>query len=150
MIRVVESIEIQRPVEAVFGLIADFRRMPEWRGMCVGARLEDEGGVATGTRVTVTEKFLANRFDVPLVVTEYAPPRVLAMRSGEGGPFQVENRIELIPTALGTRLTGTFTGDTASFYKMAEPVLKRSFRANVRKDLSGLKRILESEVSVTV
>ena len=150
MIHVVESIEIERPMEAVFGLITDFGRMPEWMGLCVRARVEDEAGVRMGALVTVTERFVASHFDLPLVVTEYAPPRVLAMRSREGGPFQVENHIELIPIALGTRLTGTFTGDTSSFYKIAEPVLKRSFRANVRKDLSALKRLLESEANLTV
>jgi ribosome-associated toxin RatA of RatAB toxin-antitoxin module len=149
MPNIVESIEIERPADAVFELVANIDRMPEWIGTCVAVRVEDAGPVGLGTRFTSTSKFIYNRFDIPFVITEYAPPRALAMRSREGGPFTVENRLELTPTAVGTRLTGTFAGDTTSFYKLAEPVLRRAFRARVRQDLKALKRALEAEVSVT-
>jgi uncharacterized membrane protein len=149
MARIVDSIEIERPADAVFELIANLERMPEWIGTCVAVRIEDAGAVGLGTRFTSTSKFIFNRFDIPFVITEYTAPRVLAMRSREGGPFMVENRIELAPTAVGTRVTGTFTGDTTSFYKLAEPVLIRAFRERVRQDLKVLKRALEARVSVS-
>ncbi len=149
MPRIVESIEIERPAGAVFELIANLDRMPEWIGTCIAVRVEDTGPVGLGTRFTSTSKFIYNRFDIPFVISEYAPPRVMAMRTREGGPFMVENRIELTPTAVGTRLTGTFAGDTSSFYKLAEPVLRRAFRARVRQDLQALKRALEAQVSVS-
>src|SRR5712692_3180750 len=148
MTRIVESIEIERPPDAVFELIANLQRMPEWIGTCVAVRIEDAGAMRPGKRFTSTSKFIFSRFDIPFVITEYVPARVLAMRSREGGPFRVVNRIELTPTALGTRVTGTFVGDTTSFYKLAEPVLTRAFRERVRQDLKGLKRALEAEVSV--
>ena len=147
MIQVVESIEIERPAELVFGLMADVRRMPEWVGTCVGVRLEDEGAVGLGTRFTVTSKFIFRRFDIPFVLAEYAPPRALAMQVRQGGPFKAENRIELTRTEVGTRVTGTFTGDTSSFFKLAEPVLTRAFRERVRQDLRALQRTLEERVS---
>jgi uncharacterized membrane protein len=149
MTRIVESIEIERPADAVFELIANLERMPEWIGTCIAVRIEDAGPAGLGTRFTSTSKFIFNRFDIPFVITEYTPARVLAMRSREGGPFMVENRIELTPTAVGTRVTGTFTGDTTSFYKVAEPVLRRAFRERVRQDLKVLKRALEAHVSVS-
>lgn len=149
MTHIIESIEIARPADAVFDLIANLRRMPEWVGTCMAVRIEDAGTVGLGTRFTSTSKFIYSRFDIPFVITEYVPPRVLAMRSREGGPFVVENRIELTPTEVGTRVTGTFSGDTTSFYKLVEPVLTRAFRKRVRQDLKVLKRALEAEVSVT-
>ncbi len=149
MTRVVESIEIERPADAVFELIANLHRMPEWIGTCVAVRIEDAGTIGLGTRFTSTSKFIFSRFDIPFVIIEYVPPRAFAMRAREGGPFMVENRIELTPTAVGTRVTGTFVGDTTSFYKLAEPVLMRAFRARVRQDLRQLKHALEAEVSVT-
>lgn len=149
MIQVVESIEIERPARAVFELVANIQRMPEWIGTCVAVRVEDAGVIGLGTRFTATSKFIYNRFDIPYVITEYDPPHALVMRSREGGPFMVENRIELSSTAVGTRLTGTFTGDTTSFYKLAEPVLSSAFRQRVRQDLRALKRTLEVQVSVT-
>ncbi len=148
MIRVVEAIEIERPADAVFELIANLQRMPEWLSTFAAVRVEDKGAVGLGTRFTATSKFIF-RYEVPLVITEYAPPRALTMRGREGGPFMVENRIELTPTAVGTRVTGTFTGDSASFFKLAEPVLARAFRQRVRQDMHGLKRALEAEVVMT-
>src|SRR5712692_3306759 len=144
MTRVVESIEIERPADAVFELIANLHRMPEWIGTCVAVSVEDAGAVGLGTRFTSTSKFIFSRFDIPFVIIEYVPPRVFAMRTREGGPFVVENRIELTPTAVGTRVIGTFVGDTTSFYKLAEPILTRAFRARVRQDLRHLKRALEA------
>ncbi len=148
MIRVVESIEIERPAEAVFELIANLHRMPEWLSTFATVRVEDTAAVGLGTRFTATSRFIF-RYEVPLVITEYDPPRALTMRGREGGPFMVENRIELTSTAVGTRLTGTFTGDSAAFFKLAEPVLTRAFRQRVRQDMKGLKRALEAEVVVT-
>ncbi len=150
MSHIVESIEIARSADAVFEMIADLPRMPEWIGTCVAVRVEDPGAVGLGTRFTSTSKFIFSRFDIPFVITEYAPARVLAMRTREGGPFLVENRIELAPTAVGTRVTGTFIGDTTSFYRLAEPVLTHAFRERVRQDLRKLKRTLEAEVSVSL
>ena len=149
MTHIVESIEIDRPANAVFDLIANLQRMPEWIGTCTAVRIEDRRAVGLGTRFTTTSKFIYSRFDIPFVITDYIPPRVLAMRSREGGPFLVENRIELTPTEVGTRVTGTFDGDTTSFYKLLEPVLTRAFRERVRQDLKILKQALEVEVSVT-
>jgi uncharacterized membrane protein len=149
MPRIVESIEIERPADVVFELIANLERMPEWIGTCIAVRIEDAGAIGLGTRFTSTSKFIFNRFDIPFVITEYTAARVLAMRSREGGPFTVENRIELTPTAVGTRVTGTFSGDTTSFYKLAEPVLTRAFRERVRQDLKVLKRALEARVGVS-
>lgn len=149
MSRIIESIEIDRPAEAVFHLVGNVERMPEWIETCLDVRLEDERPVGIGTRFTFTSKFIFNRFEIPYVITEYASPRVLRLRSRDGGPFAVEIRIELTPMAVGTRVTGTFTGDTTGFYKLAEPVLTRAFRARVREDLRTLKRTLEAEVSVT-
>jgi uncharacterized protein YndB with AHSA1/START domain len=149
MAPIVESIEIERPPDAVFELIANLHRMPEWIGTCVAVRIEDAGAIGPGTRFTSTSKFIFSRFDIPFLITEYVPACLLAMRSREGGPFMVENRIELTPAAVGTRVTGTFTGDTTSFYKLAEPVLTRAFRARVRQDLKVLKRTLEAQVSVS-
>ena len=147
MPRIIESIEIERSADAVFELVANVERMPEWIGTCVGVRIEDERAVGIGTRFTATSKFIFNRFEIPFLITEFAPSHGLTIRSREGGPFAVENRIELTPTAAGTRVTGTFTGDTTSFYKLAEPILRRAFRERVRQDLRALKRILEARVS---
>lgn len=149
MTHIIESIEIERPADAVFDVIANLKRMPEWVGTCIEVRIEDAGTIGLGTRFTSTSKFIYSRFDIPFVITEYVPPRVLAMRSREGGPFMVEIRIELTPTRVGTRVTGTFDGDTTSFYKLVEPVLTRAFRERVRQDLKVLKRALEAAVSVT-
>jgi uncharacterized protein YndB with AHSA1/START domain len=149
MFHVVESIELERPADAVFELIANLERMPEWIGSCVGTRVEDPGAIGLGTRFTATSKFMSSSFDFPFVITEYAPPRTLAMQAREGGRFMVVNRAEVTPTAAGTRVTAIFTGDTAGFYKLAEPVLVRGFRRSVRQNLIGLKRILEAEVGVT-
>ena len=149
MTHLVESIEIERPADEVFELIANIHRMPEWVGTCVAVRVEDLGPIGLGTRFTSTSKFIFNRFDIPFVITEYVPGRTFAIRSREGGPFQAENRVELEPTAVGTRVTGTFVGDTTGFYKLAEPVLTRAYRERVRQDLRVLKRALEAEVRVT-
>lgn len=148
MFNVVASIEIERPTAAVFDLIGNIRRMPEWIDSCVAVRVEKRGPIGAGTQFTHTSKFINRRFEIPFLLTEFEPPRVLTMRTREGGPFMTENRVELAPTGTGTRVTATFSGDATRFYKLAEPVLTRAFEKRVRQSLRTLKQALEADVSV--
>ena len=87
--RVVESIEINRPVEEIFSYAADPKHFPEWSGIILEVQQEAPGSLREGDRFTTVSKFLGRRFETPFEVTAHEPNRQNSHRS-TGGPLPQE------------------------------------------------------------
>lgn len=96
------EIEIQAPIEKVWGLISDFRRMPQWSPQC--RWMKPLGAVRPGTRTININRRGLMFWPTSSVITEFVPQQKLAFRV-------TENRTvwsyELAQTADGTRVTET-------------------------------------------
>ena len=64
MIKVDESIIIQRAVEEVFAFVADQRNAPEWQAGLLEVRRTDEGPLGVGATHAVVRKFMGRRMEV--------------------------------------------------------------------------------------
>jgi hypothetical protein len=87
--RVVESIEINRPVEEIFSYAADPKHFPEWSGIILEVQQEAPGSLREGDRFTTVSRFLGRRFEMPFEVTAHEPNRQHSHRS-TGGPLPQE------------------------------------------------------------
>lgn len=96
------EIDIKAPVDKVWGLISDFRRMPQWSPQC--RLMKPLGAVRPGTRTLNINRRGYLFWPTTSVITEFVPQRKLAFRV-------TENRTvwsyELEPTVDGTRVTET-------------------------------------------
>lgn len=93
-------IDIDAPVEKVWDLITDLRRMPEWSPQC--RLMKPLGPLRAGTRTVNFNR--RNRLFWPTTstVTEVVPQRKFAWRVNENNTIW---SYELEPIATGTRVT---------------------------------------------
>jgi hypothetical protein len=82
---IVHSVEISRSLEDVFACLSDFSRFAEWQEGLVSTRLEGDGPVKVGSRVTQTRRVGGGERTMTSEVTEYSPPRSYAASTGRSG-----------------------------------------------------------------
>lgn len=85
MKRVERSATIPAPPSEVFDYLSDLDRLSEWQAGVVSARRTSPGEMGTGATALVTREIMGNRVEAPLTVTEYEPPRRLAIGSEVSG-----------------------------------------------------------------
>lgn len=93
------EIDINAPVDKVWSLISDFKRMPEWSPQC--RLMKPLGAVRPGTRTINFNRRGRMFWPTSSVITEFVPERKLAFRVSENRTVW---SYELEPTANGTRV----------------------------------------------
>ncbi len=94
------EIEIDAPVDKVWGLISDLNRMPQWSPQC--RKMKALGPIRPGTRTLNLNRRGMLFWPTTSTITEVIPERKLAFR------VDINHTVwtyELEPTATGTRVT---------------------------------------------
>ena len=136
--RVEESIEIRRPPQRVWDVVADPANDPRW---CPKVRSVE--AVGSG-RWTVVHKPVPLRPPVELSLEqlELDPPARLRLREEDDvSVFAVEYRLEA--TASGTRFTQTSEFEWKRLPRFLHGTFARGVRRDVRAQLRALKELLE-------
>ena len=135
------TVMIRRPIEEVFGFLAQFENVPKWNYAIVETRKVSEGPVGVGTiyhQVWSVPSRSEERFEV----TVYNPPRHLEIQ-GQLGPFPSRLSYALDALPEGTRVTNTveleLRGPGRLLGRVAVPRVRDAVAANLRK----LKEMLE-------
>jgi len=85
MKRVERQATIEAPPDEVFAYLSDLEKLSEWQAGVVSAHRTSEGPMDVGATALVTREILGNRVEAPLTVTEYDPPRRMAIGSEVSG-----------------------------------------------------------------
>jgi uncharacterized protein YndB with AHSA1/START domain len=135
------TVMIRRPIEEVFGFLADFENIPKWNYAIVETHKVSEGPVGVGTiyrQVRSAPSRSQERFEV----TAYNPPRQLELQ-GQLGPFPSRLAYALDALPEGTRVTNSveleLRGPGRLLGRVAVPRVRDAVAANLRK----LKELLE-------
>lgn len=129
-----ESIEIARPVEAVYAIIRDLERAPDWQDSL------ESVDVQAGKEV---RNFGGRRQKSTFVIQEDDPPRRLAITS-EGGPASVRATFELQPSGDGTRVDLALEIELHGVARFARGIVKGAAQRGAHGDLQRLKELAES------
>jgi uncharacterized membrane protein len=151
VIRVEESVELNRPVQEVFSYTTNPENFPEWAATVIEVRQEDAPGEEEdplnreGERFTLMQQALGRRFEAPFEVIAYEPNRRYAHRSTEGHPVSVtmDFTYEQVSSE-GTRFTPRIEAEPGGFFGLVGPVLERVIRRQMRANLETLKDLLEA------
>jgi uncharacterized membrane protein len=134
-VKVEESIEIDRPREEVYAVIADLERGPEWQPSLV--RVD----AARGTEVRrIGGQEREARFDV----TRDEPPRLFEIVS-RTGPVRASARFELEPVESGTGVDFSLVLELGGALRLAGRMIRGRAEHEARGNLERLKKLLEAE-----
>lgn len=146
MVRIEESVTIERPIEEVFNYLTTIERQPEWVTSMQRSTLTSDGPVGEGTTFRQTVKLVGRTIDADMTVTAYQPPHRYEFE-GRSGPMQARIRFDLTPEGNGTRIVQTLDGEAEGVFKLADPILARTVGKQFQADLETLKSLLESGVA---
>jgi uncharacterized membrane protein len=151
VMRVEESIVIDRPAEAVFGFLSVRGNDPVWMASVTESEwLDPAAPMGVGRRGRMVMQAMGRREFLD-EVTEYEPGRRIAHRS-VAGPMVIHTACLAEPVGSACRaivlyeperLPGGVVG------KLTAPLTARMVRRTFRADLARLKDILEAEAEVT-
>jgi carbon monoxide dehydrogenase subunit G len=79
MQRVERRARIAAPPTEVFAYLADLGNLAEWQSGVISAERTTDGPMGVGSEVRVVRELLGQRITAPLKITEYDPPRRLAI-----------------------------------------------------------------------
>ena len=96
------QIDINAPVEKVWALVSDLRRMPQWSPQC--RVMKALGPLCQGTRTVNLNRRNRMFWPTTSTVTEVIPEKKLAFRVHQNGTIW---SYELEPTDTGTRIVET-------------------------------------------
>jgi hypothetical protein len=135
------TVMIGRPIEEVFGFLADFENIPRWNYAIVETRKVSKGPVGVGT-IYRQVRSVPSRSEERFEVTAYDPPRQLEIQ-GQLGPFPSRLSYALDAVPEGTRVTNSvelqLRGPGRLLGRVAVPRVRDAVAANLRK----LKELLE-------
>ena len=135
------TVMIRRPIEDVFGFLADFENLPKWNYAISETLKISQGPVGVGTiyqQVRSIPSRSAERFEV----TAYDPPRQLEIR-GQLGPFPSRLAYALDSIPEGTRVTNAVELELRGPGRLLGPVAVPRVREAVATNLQKLKELLE-------
>jgi Polyketide cyclase / dehydrase and lipid transport len=139
-----KSIEIVRPLEAVFAFVADPHNDPIWCPKVKSVeRQEDREAVGPGSRFSVIHRpvpFLpARQMDYTLI--EWDPPREIVWQEDDGHD-QITVTYLLQPTQTGTRFAQRDDATLAA-PRLLHPIMRIGIGVDIAGQLKRLRRHLE-------
>lgn len=144
MIKIEQSVVINRPIEGVFTMLTDVDRWEQWAGELSEVKKTSEGPLGVGSTFIGVVKLLGRRMENTHEVTEYEPSRKFGFKI-TSGPVPGEGGFTFESVAGGTKVSLAFEAEPGGFFKVAEPVFARTAQRQWETNLATLKDLLEAQ-----
>jgi len=139
---IVESIEIEQPPSKVFDYVTNMNNLPQWELNCVEAEQTSTGSMGVGTTCRGINRAVGQKMSWTSKTTEYEPDRRCSLVVTAGNS-RIHERQIFEPTNTGTRFTQVYDMKAGGLLRLISPILVRSMRTQMKKNLSNLKSVLE-------
>ena len=145
MISLKEVIEVQRPIEACFRYVADFRTAVEWDATALSASKSTEEPVGLGSEFSLICRAGPTTVSIQYTIVEYTPWQSVVL-DGKSRWFTVRDVITFDPRDANTTRV-TYCADFTYRFGLRTLAQKTeaAMRAMGRKSLRGLARALQDD-----
>jgi hypothetical protein len=133
------DVEVARPRDQVFDLMADARNEPSWNSQVSRTELISDEPIGNGTEFTTTNRGQ----EYVAIITSYDRPNRLAY-SVVGKTMEIVASMELADSAGGTRLKGQFDLQPKGFMKLMMPLMSGAVRKDFPKQFASFKTFCEA------
>jgi uncharacterized membrane protein len=141
MVGIEASVTVNRALSDVFRYVQNNENAMNWMSGLLDVRMTNNMSGVGKTWVDIVQ-VLGRRVEVESRVTEFDPEKLIGFKS-TSGPFPLEGRFEFEPAGAGTKVTYSLRGEPGGFFKLAEPLVKRSVQRQWETNLANLKDMLE-------
>jgi len=140
MQRVEQSARIPAPPSEVFAYVSDLDNLAQWQSGVVSARMTSDGEMGVEATAVVARELMGQRLDAPLTVSEYDPPRRLAIDSEVSG-VKAHATLDLAPADDGEATDLTFAMEIRGSMLTAfmEPMIASAAKGDIGASLERLQ-----------
>ena len=143
--RIIHSVRIARPVDAVWAIVADPDTHTRWRSALKEFRQVSDGPLAVGSRIREVLEWRGRTIEIDDVVTGFEPPYRFAVH-GEWKAAEFDLDLLLLP--LGddaTEVTFDWPLRPKTLpMKIAAPFLRRTMERATAEEAESLRRLAEN------
>ncbi|MFQ6089520.1 MAG: SRPBCC family protein [Candidatus Methanofastidiosia archaeon] len=144
MVKIEQSVVINRPVEEVFTFLSNPENELQYRSSLLEAEQTSEGPMGVGTTFREVEKFIGKRIESTYEVTEYETNKKYSFKTISGpAPGEVSMSFESVEG--GTKVSFAMDFEIGGLFKLAKPVVIRMTKKQVDDEVSNLKDLLEAQ-----
>jgi uncharacterized membrane protein len=137
---------IQRPVEDVYNYVTTLEEWPKWRSDVVEGRMLTEGPLRVGAQGRGVGVLLGRRITIDVEITALEPAAAFGYRP-IAGPLRTNNLYTFKSQDGGTLIVLTDEIRMKGFARILEPLMPGLVRSGYRKNLEGLKSVLEARTA---
>ena len=146
MLRVEQSVFINKPVEQVWNFLTDFQNTPKWDIGVLETKQTSAGAAGLGTTFQNIGPFLGRTSVREYRVTEIELNKKVTVKLIT--PSKLIKKAEVSyafePANNGTKLTTTGGIEFNGFFKLIQPILLRRAESDSQGDLDNLRHLLEA------
>ncbi len=143
MIKMEQSIIINRPVEEVWKFLSNIENATKWDRGVLEARQTSEGPIGVGSMLQTRRQMLGWQRIGNLTVSEYVPNRIITLQASLG-TMTAKIRYAFESVEGRTRLTGTSEIELNGWWRLIIPILIPMLERDGREDMANVKRIMEA------
>jgi uncharacterized protein YndB with AHSA1/START domain len=144
-VRIIHSVRIARPVDAVWAIVADPDTHPRWRPTLKEFRQVSDGPLAVGSKIREVLEWRGRTIEIDDVVTGFEPPHRFAVH---GVWKAAEFDLDLLLLPLGdddTEVTFDWPLRPKTLrMKIAAPFLRRTRQRSTAEEAECLRRLAEN------
>ncbi len=144
MATITESVEIKRPIPAVFAYTTDAATWAQWQSIIPRAEQTSPGAVAVGTTFKGTVRMMGLSMKWTARATEYQPFAKYG-KNITSAAMLVEQHNTYAPTQDGTSFSIVYNLKIRGLFWLLSPVLVSRMRVELKKSLANLKGVLEAQ-----
>ncbi len=135
------TIHINRPVEQVFGFLADAKNLRTWQSNLVENEQLTKGPMSVGTRFREVRRMGPRQSEIQLEITDFERNIRFATKTFTQPQVTVAYTFE--PENGGTKLTNKFVMSAPEGMQLADSSHADSIKKDTEADLEKLKNIIE-------
>jgi hypothetical protein len=143
MVKIEESVFVNRPVTEVWKFMSNVENGPKWDRGVLAARVTSEGALGIGSRIEIRRQFFGRQRVGRLQISEWEAAKTVEFKINVGQATATQ-RYTFDSFENGTKLTQTAELDFIGWWKLISPLLLRMLKRDGREDLANIKRILEN------
>jgi carbon monoxide dehydrogenase subunit G len=136
---------INRPVQEVFGFVANPQNYAKWMSGLTLAEPLTPSPLGVGSKVRLVGKLALWKFDSPMEITEYEPNHKFGISSTIPGAMQFKAIWKFEPTGDSTtRVAESGNASLLGLWKLLEPMFAREVKEGEAQELAKIKTLLEN------
>jgi len=147
MIKVENSITIDRPVDEVFTFLANLENAPKWQSGLTDSRKLSSGPLGVGSRFEETIRIIGRPIKTICEITAYELDRSMVFKSDSSSVIKYMVEFSFHQMGNGTRVEAKSETQLGGIWRLLEILFAKEVKRESEAELRRAKEVIEAEAA---